>query len=172
MNLRQQFFWKLLIGLSAVTIIVSLYNSYSKYSELPEYKKEYKKESEVKDNKKMERKTDFISKEQNERIKYNPDLVSIIEKTITGHTRAGIKTDSKTDWESNDPIFRGVTNNRAMIDYRTSKGSFYKKGQTIEGTDMIIESFSRDSVVIKYPTGLRVFTLRVIKNLKIIKHGK
>ena len=40
MNLRQQFFWKLLIGLSAFIILVSLYNSYSKYSELAEYKKE------------------------------------------------------------------------------------------------------------------------------------
>ena len=75
MNLRQQFFWKLLIGLSTFIIIVSLYNSYSKYSELAEYKKEYKRESEVKDNKKMERKTDFISSKQNDRIKYNPDLV-------------------------------------------------------------------------------------------------
>ena len=166
MNLRQQFFWKLLIGLSTFIILVSLYNSYSKYSELAEYKKEYKRESEVKDNKKMERKTDFISSKQNDRIKYNPDLVSIVEKTITGHIRAGIKTDSKTDWESNDPIFRGVTNNRAMIDYRTSKGSFYKKGQTIEGTDMIVESFSRDSVVIKYPTGLRVFYVESYQEFK------
>ena len=80
MNLRQQFFWKLLIGLSAFTILIYLYNSYSKYSELAEYKKEYKRESEVKDNKKLERKTDFISSKQNDRIKYNPDLVSIVEK--------------------------------------------------------------------------------------------
>ena len=125
-----------------------------------------KKESEVKDNKNMERKTDFISEEQNIRITYEPDLVSLIEKTITGHTRAGIKTDSKTDWESNDPIFRGVTNNRAMIDYRTSKGSFYKQGQNIEGTDMIIESFSRESVIIKYPTGLRVFYVESYQEFK------
>lgn len=166
MNLRQQFFWKLLIGLSSFMILLTIYNSYSKYSEFVDYKKEYKKESEVKDNKNMERKTDFISEEQNIRIQYKPDLVSLIEKTITGHTRAGIKTDSKTDWESNDPIFRGVTNNRAMIDYRTSKGSFYKKGQNIEGTDMIIESYSRDSVIIKYPTGLRVFYVESYQEFK------
>ena len=166
MNLRQQFFWKLLIGLSSMVLVVSIYNSYFKYSELKKYKIEYKKESEVKDNKNMEKKTDFISNKQIDRINFNPDLVSIVEKSITGHTRAGIKTDSKTDWESNDPIFRGVTNNRAMIDYRTSKGSFYKTGQHIEGTDMIIESFTRDSVVIKYPTGLRVFYVESYQEFK------
>ena len=166
MNLRQQFFWKVLIGLSIVIIVFSIYNSYSKYSEFLEYQTEYKKESEVTDNKNMERKTNFISNNQNKRINFDPDLVGVVEKAITGHTRAGIKTDSKTDWESNDPIFRGVTNNRAMIDYRTSKGSFYKKGQTIKDTDMIIESFSRDSVVIKYPTGLRVFYVESYQELK------
>ena len=166
MNLRQQFFWKLLISLSSIILVVSIYNSYSKYSELTNYKLEYKKESEVKDNKNMEKKTDFISKKQIDRINFNPDLVRIIEKSITGHTRAGIKTDSKTDWESNDPIFRGVTNNRAMIDYRTSKGSFYKVGQNIKDTDMIIESFSRDSVVIKYPSGLRVFYVESYQEFK------
>ena len=130
------------------------------------FDKEYKKESEVKDNKNMERKTNFISKNQNERIDFKPDLVSVVEKTVTGHTRAGIKTDSKTDWESNEPIFRGVTNNRAMIDYRTSKGNFYKKGQKIKDTDMIIESFSKDSVLIKYPTGIRVFYVESYQELK------
>ena len=145
MNLRQQFFWKVLIGLSTVMILFSLYNSYSKYSELKKYQLEYKKEAEVKDNKNMEEKTNFISNNQNERISFNPDMVTIVEKTVTGHTRAGIKTDSKTDWESNEPIFRGVTNNRAMIDYRTSKGNFYKKGEKIKDTEMIIKSFSRDS---------------------------
>ncbi len=166
MNLRQQFFWKILIGLSTAMILFSVYSSYFKYSELVEYQLEYKKESEVKDNKNMERKTNFISENQNKRINFEPDLVSVVEKTITGHTRAGIKTDSKTDWESNDPIFRGVTNNRAMIDYRTTKGKFYKQGQKIENTDMIIESFSRDSVIIKYPTGIRVFYVESYQELK------
>ena len=53
MNLRQQFFWKVLIGLSTVIILFSIYNSYFKYSELVEYQLEYKRESEVKDNKNM-----------------------------------------------------------------------------------------------------------------------
>ena len=166
MNLRQHFFWKVLIGSSTLIILFSIFGAYSKYSEFRIYQLEYKKESEVKDNKKMEEKTDFISENQNERINFNPNLVSIIEKTITGHTRAGIKTDSKSDWESNDPIFRGVTNNRAMIDYRTSKGNFYKKGQSIKDTDMIIESFSKDSVIIKYPTGIRVFYVESYNELK------
>jgi len=166
MNLRQQFFWKVLIGLSTLIIFISIFGAYSKYSEFRAYQLEYKKESEVKDNKQMEKKTDFISGNQNKRINFVPDVVTIIEKTITGHTRAGIKTDSKSDWESNDPIFRGVTNNRAMIDYRTSKGNFYKKGENIKDTDMIIESFSKDSVVIKYPTGIRVFYVESYNELK------
>tara|TARA_Y100001968_G_scaffold62049_2_gene52792 strand:- start:677 stop:1180 length:504 start_codon:yes stop_codon:yes gene_type:complete len=166
MNLRQQFFWKVLIGLSTLIIFISIFGAYSKYSEFRAYQLEYKKESEVKDNKQMEKKTDFISGNQNKRINFVPDVVTIIEKAITGHTRAGIKTDSKSDWESNDPIFRGVTNNRAMIDYRTSKGNFYKKGENIKDTDMIIESFSKDSVVIKYPTGIRVFYVESYNELK------
>ena len=166
MNLRQQFFWKVLIGLSIVMILFSFYNSYLKYSEFVKYQTEYKKESEVTDNKAMERKTDFISDNQRNRIDFKPDLISVVEKSITGHTRAGIKTDSKTDWESNDPIYRGVTNNRAMIDYRTTKGKFYKKGQKIEDTDMIIQSFSRDSVLIMYPTGMRVFYVESYQELK------
>ena len=166
MNLRQQFFWKVLIGLSIVMILFSLYNSYLKYSEFTKYQTEYKKESEVTDNKVMERKTDFISDNQKTRIDYEPDLISIVEKSITGHTRAGIKTDSKTDWESNDPIYRGVTNNRAMIDYRTNKGKFYKKGQKIDDTDMVIQSFSRDSVLIMYPTGIRIFYVESYQELK------
>ena len=114
----------------------------------------------------MEEKTNFISNNQNERINFKPDMVTIVEKTVTGHTRAGIKTDSKTDWESNEPIFRGVTNNRAMIDYRTSKGNFYKKGEKIKDTEMIIKSFSRDSVIIEYPTGLRIFYMESYQELK------
>ena len=97
MNLRQHFFWKVLIGSSTLIILFSIFGAYSKYSEFRIYQLEYKKESEVKDNKKMEEKTDFISENQNERINFNPNLVSIIEKTITGHTRAGIKTDSKSE---------------------------------------------------------------------------
>ena len=80
MNLRQQFFWKVLIGLSIVMIVFSLYNSYLKYSEFTKYQTEYKKESEVTDNKVMERKTDFISDNQKTRIDYEPDLISIVEK--------------------------------------------------------------------------------------------
>ena len=53
-----------------------------------------------------------------------------------------------------------------MIDYRTSKGNFYKQGESIKDTDMIIESFSKDSVVIKYPTGIRVFYVESYNELK------
>ena len=45
MNLRQQFFWKVLLGLSAIIILFSLFQSYSKYSEYRTYRKEYEKEA-------------------------------------------------------------------------------------------------------------------------------
>ena len=84
MNLRQQFFWKVLIGLSMAIIIFSIYNSYSKYSEFLEYQTEYKKESEVTDNKNMERKTNFISDNQNKRInfKYINKLICVCRAFI------------------------------------------------------------------------------------------
>ena len=55
MNLRQQFFWKVLLGLSTIIILFSLFRSYSKYSEYRTYRKEYEKEAEVKGNEMMER---------------------------------------------------------------------------------------------------------------------
>ena len=164
MNLRQQFFWKILLGLSVVVILFSAFRSYSKYSEYIEYRKEYEKESEVQDNKIMENKTNFISDNQQQRIKLFPDYIAIDEKLITNHVRAGIKSTSKSDWESNDPIYRGMTNGRAMIDYRDDKGNFYKEGQKIYDTDMIVDYIDKDSVIINYPKGKRVFYIESYKN--------
>ena len=157
MNLRQQFFWKLLLGLSIIVLLVSVYNSYFKYAKYHEYKLEYDKESEVKGNKKMEERTNFISKNQANRINLNPNLVAIDEKSITKHGRAGIKTNSKLDWDSGDPIYRGMTMGRAMIDYRNLKGKYYKQNDQIEGTKMIIKSFSKDSVIVQIEKEERVF---------------
>ena len=157
MNLRQQFFWKLLLGLSAIALLFSIYNSYSKYIEYRNYKLEYTRESEVKGNKKMEQKTNFISKNQAQRINLEPNLVSIDEKSITKHGRAGIKTNSKLDWDSGDPIYKGMIMDRAMIDYRNLKGKHYKENDQIEGTKMIVKSFSKDSVVIQIEKEVRVF---------------
>tara|TARA_B110000014_G_scaffold264255_1_gene264417 strand:+ start:3762 stop:4280 length:519 start_codon:yes stop_codon:yes gene_type:complete len=157
MNLRQQFFWKLLLGLSTIILLFSIYNSYSKYIEYHDYKLEYDKESEVKGNKKMEEKTNFISQSQARRINLSPNLVSIDEKSITKHGRAGIKTNSKLDWDSGDPIYKGMTMGRAMIDYRNLKGKYYKQNDQIEGTKMVIKSFSKDSVIIDIEQQQRVF---------------
>jgi len=157
MNLRQQFFWKLLLGLSAIALLFSVYNSYSKYIEYHEYKLEYDRESEVQGNKEMEEKTNFISENQARRINLEPNLVSIDEKSITKHGRAGIKTNSKLDWDSGDPIYKGMTMGRAMIDYRNLKGNYYKQNDPIEGTKMIVKSFSRDSVIIQIEKEQRIF---------------
>jgi len=157
MNLRQQFFWKLLLGLSIMALLFSIYNSYSKYIQYHNYKIEYDKESEVKGNKKMEEKTNFISQNQSRRINLNPNLVAIDEKSITKHGRAGIKTNSKLDWDSGDPIYKGMTMGRAMIDYRNLKGKYYKQNDQIEGTKMIIKSFSKDSVIIQIEKEQRIF---------------
>ena len=167
MNLRQQFFWKVLIGLSSLFILFFIYTSYSKYSEYNKYKKEYEKELEVKENKDMQRKADFITNKQDSRINLNIDVITIIEESITNHVRAGIKSNAKSGWASNEPIYKGMVGNNALIDYRESKGKRYKINNNIEGTDMIVDSFSRDSVIIRYSNGdLRAFYLQSYEQIK------
>ena len=167
MNLRQQFFWKVLIGLSFLLIFVFIYGSYSKYSDYSKYRKEYERELEVKENKDMQRKANFITSKQDYRINLNIDVLSIIEESITNHIRAGIKSNTKSSWASNEPIYKGMVGDNALIDYRESKGTRYKINNNIEGTDMIILSFSRDSVVIKYSNGdLRAFYLQSYEQIK------
>mgnify|MGYP001235921802 CR=1 FL=1 len=167
MNLRQQFFWKVLIGLSSLFILFFIYTSYSKYSEYNKYKKEYEKELEVKENKDMQRKADFITNKQDSRLDLIIQTDNIIEESITNHVRAGIKANAKSGWASNEPVYKGMVGNNALIDYRESKGKRYKVNNNIEGTDMVIESFSRDSVVIKYSNGdLRAFYLQSYEQIK------
>jgi len=170
MNLRQQFFWKLLIVLSFLIILFFIGTSYSKYSDYTKYRKEYERELEVKENKDMQKKADFVTNKQDSRINLDINVLTIIEESITNHVRAGIKSNAKSGWASNEPIYRGSAGEktkRALIDYRESKGNFYKVNENIEGTDMIVSSFSKDSVVIKYPNGdLRSFYLESSKQIK------
>jgi len=170
MDLRQQFFWKVLIGISFLLVLFFIYDSYSKYSDYTKYRKEYERELEVKENKDMQRKANFITKKQDSRINLDIDVIAIIEESITNHVRAGIKSNAKSGWDSNEPIYRGSAGEktkRALIDYRESKGNFYKVNENIESTDMIVLSFSKDSVVIKYPNGdLRAFYLESSKQVK------
>ena len=170
MDLRQQFLWKVLIGLSFSLILFFIYGSYSKYSDYTKYRKEYERELEVKENKDLQMKANFITNKQDSRINLDIDVLNIIEESITNHVRAGIKSNSKSGWDSNEPIYRGSAGEktkRALIDYRESKGNFYKVNDNIEGTGMIVSSFSRDSVVIKYPNGdLRAFYLESYEQIK------
>ena len=170
MDLRQQFLWKVLIGLSFSLILFFIYGSYSKYSDYTKYRKEYERELEVKENKDLQMKANFITNKQDSRINLDIDVLNIIEESITNHVRAGIKSNAKSGWDSNEPIYRGSAGEktkRALIDYRESKGNFYKVNDNIEGTGMIVLSFSRDSVVIKYPNGdLRAFYLESYEQIK------
>ena len=167
MNLRQQFFWKVLLGLCFLIALFSLYRSYSKYSDYKEYRKEYEKELEVKENKDMQRKANFITNKQDSRINLDIDIITIIEESITNHVRAGIKSNAKSGWASNEPIYKGMVGDNALIDYRESKGKRYKINNNIEGTDMIVDSFSRDSVIIRYSNGdLRAFYLQSYEQIK------
>ena len=121
----------------------------------------------VKENKDMQKNVDFITDRQNSRINLDVDLISLIEASITNHSRAGITLNSRTGWASNEPVYKGMVGNNALIDYRELKGKRYKKNDKIDGTDMIIFSFSRDSVIIKYPNeDLRAFYLQSYEQLK------
>ena len=167
MNLRQQFFWRILIALSTLSIIYFVYNTYGKYSEFSAYYNEYEKELAVKENKDMQKKADYISTKQFSRSLLDIDILSIQEKFVTNHIRAGIKSNNKSTWASNDPLYKGMVGNNALIDYRETEGKRYKINDYIDGTDMIIKSFSRDSVVIEYPNkDLRAFYLNSFEQLK------
>ena len=172
MDLRQQFLWKVLIGLSFSLILFFIYGSYSKYSDYTKYRKEYERELEVKENKDLQMKANFITNKQDSRINLDINVLTVIEESITNHVRAGIKSNAKSGWASNEPIYRGSGSageetKRALIDYRESKGNFYKVNQNIEGTDMIVSLISKDSVVIKYANGdLRAFYLESSKQVK------
>ena len=161
------FLMSFLIGLCFLFISFFIYGSYSKYSDYIKYKKEYERELEVKENKDMQKKADFITKKQDSRINLDIDVLAIVEESITNHVRAGIKSNAKSGWASNEPIYKGMVGNNALVDYRESKGKRYKINNNIDGTDMLIASFSRDSVIIKYPNGdLRVFYLESSKQIK------
>ena len=115
----------------------------------------------------MERKANFITNKQDSRIDLEIDVLTVIEESITNHVRAGIKSNAKSGWASNEPIYKGMVGNNALIDYRESKGKRYKINNNIEGTDMIVDSFSRDSVIIRYSNGdLRAFYLESSKQIK------
>ncbi len=148
MNLRQQFFWKVLFSLSIIVILFSSWKTYGKYSEYRQYKLEYEKEAEVKDNQDIKQKTEFISSKQLGRINFNPDYELIREKSITNHVRAGIKAVSGNEWGSKDPVYRAKIGNVCIVEYRDQVRTKYRVGDKIDGTSMIIESCNQDSMIV------------------------
>ena len=148
MNLRQQFFWIVLLGLSTIVILFSAYRTYNKYSEFRKYKSEYEKEAEVKDNQDIKDKTDFISSKQIDRIDLSPDYALIREKSVTNHVRAGIKTVSGSEWGSKDPLYRANVGDYCIVEYRDEEKTKYRIGDKIDGTNMIIESCNQDSMIV------------------------
>jgi len=150
MNLRQQFFWKILLGLSVIVALLSIYRSYNKFSEYREYKLAYEKETQVVGNKIMEQKTDSIASFQLKRLNFIPNLSAVSQKSITNHIRAGIKLNSKTNWGSKDPVYKGYGGQGyCLIGYRDVENETYKVGEKIEGTEMIIKSCDEGCVILK-----------------------
>ena len=167
MDLRQQFLWKVLIGISFSLILFFIYGSYSKYSDYTKYRKEYERELEVKENKDLQMKANFITNKQDSRIDLDIDVNNIIEKSITNHVRSGIKVNTKSGWESNEPIYKGMVGDFALIAYREFKKGRYKVNDKIKGTDMMIVNFNADSVIIKYTNGdLKAFYLPSYEQIK------
>ena len=149
MNLRQQFFWKILLGLSLMVALLSVYRSYNKFSEFREYKLAYEKETQVVGNKKMEEKTDSIASFQLKRLNFIPNLSAVSQKSITNHIRAGIKINNKSNWGSKDPVYKGAISKYCLIEYRDASKEKYQIGEKIEGTEMIIKSFNKNCVILK-----------------------
>jgi len=167
MNLRQQFFWKLLVALSFLIIFIFIGSSYYKYSDYTKYRKEYERELEVKENKDMQKKADFVTNKQDSRINLDIEVLTIIEESVTNHVRAGIKSNAKSGWASNEPVYKGSVGDYALVAYREFKNGKYKKNSKIEGTDMMIIEFDDESVTIKYPNGdLRTFYLPSHEQIK------
>lgn len=149
MNLRQQFFWKILLGISVILSLLLIYSSYNKFSKYREYKLAYEKETQVVGNKIMEQKTDSIASFQLKRLNFIPNLSAISQKSITNHIRAGIKLNSKANWGSKDPVYKGAISKYCLIEYRDASKEKYQVGEKIEGTEMIIKSFNKDCVILK-----------------------
>ena len=148
MNLRQQFFWKVLLSLSVIVILINLRAVYYKYSDFRTLQIDYEKEVEVKGNQDIKNKTNFIASKQNKRIFFEPDYDLISEKSVTNHVRAGIKTISGNEWGSKDPIYRAKISNVCIVEYRDEVKTKYKIGEKIDGTNMVIESCNQDSMIV------------------------
>ena len=77
MNLRQQFFWKVIIGFSLILILFYSFQTYQNYNQFSKYQKEYKRELQVKENKDLQNKADYVSSKQNARNSLEINILEI-----------------------------------------------------------------------------------------------
>ena len=174
MNLRQQFFWKVLLFLSIIAILYSSWNTWNKFTTARDKISDYENEMEVKDNEDITNKTDFILRNQKIRKEFNPNSVLINEKAVMNHIRAGIKIDSGGDWASKDPVYttffksnKSSDGNICVVEYRDEPKTEYMVGDKIDGTNMLIQSCNKDSIVVHIDsnkgTQMRVFYISKTK---------
>jgi len=135
-------------------ILYYSFQTYNDYSEFSKYKKEYERELQVKENKDLQSKADYISNKQKNRDLLEVDILEIQEDFITNHIRAGIKVNSNAEFASNDPLYKGMVNKDALIDYRDKIDGRYKLNEYIldngDEKDLKIVFISKDSVLIEY----------------------
>tara|TARA_Y100001960_G_scaffold129843_1_gene138140 strand:- start:1884 stop:2396 length:513 start_codon:yes stop_codon:yes gene_type:complete len=148
MNLRQQFFWKLLLIISSLAIILSLWRVYDKYDKFSKYEETITNKDTEQINKNIQIEAEFILEQQQIRMDIQPNYAFIQDLGIMDHVRAGLKTKSMNEWDSKDPVFKAFIDPICIIEYRDEKRTQYEAGDTINGTSMVIQSCNKDSVVV------------------------
>ena len=148
MNLRQQFFWKVLFIVSPIVIIISLYNTYNKYNDAQEAIKVYEENIDDNINQSIQAQTVFIVEKQKKRIDSKPSYELIRNLGVMDLNRAGLKTNPGSDWESKDPIYTAKIGNTCVVEYRNEPKTEYIVGDKIDGTNMVIQSCNQDSIIV------------------------
>ena len=133
MNLRQQFFWKILLGLSVIVILVSSLKTYYKYLDFKDIQDQYA-DVEIRGMGAIKGNIDFILKDYENRKDYYPSINTLSDNVITDHLRANLSNNAEL--VSNDPIYEAsyISNGkpRARITYSGDKGS-YGIGDKLKG---------------------------------------
>jgi len=153
MNLRQHFFWKLLLIISSLAIILSLWRVYDKYDKFSKYEETMTNKDIDQINKNIQIEAEFILEQQQIRLDIQPNYAFIQDLGIMDHVRAGLKTKSMNEWDSKDPVYTSFYDSKSgsdvcIIEYRDNTRNQYEVGDTIDGTSMVIQSCDKDSVVV------------------------
>ena len=146
MNLRQQFYWKILVIVSLLGIFWSSMQAYFKYSEISTNTANFKEEIDKQEKSLVQFQAEFILNKQFSRMNIEPNYALIQDKAIMDHIRAGLKTNSMKG-DSKDPIYKGRIVSKSakmghicMIEYRNTTQDKYEIGDTISGSNMVIQS--------------------------------